>query len=161
LLISTHSTSIFFLLSVVVLLSELFAPATGSRLMAKYGPNTAYLIGIAGYIMAFIILLCIPETAKLNNPSEHERAASTDSSPTAPTDDSKLRQRLEALLDHVRTDLIPILSRGTIMRGLIAVLVNNFARPIFAILIQYMSAQFQWKFERVSIVNCKKDLICG
>jgi hypothetical protein len=118
--------------------------------MDKWGANTTYLIGIASYPLALIILLCIPETAKRKDVSEPTvDDPAPNGSSAAPEERSKFRQRLEALLEHVQTDLMPLLSRGTIVLGLLAFLINSLARPVFAILIQYMSVRFGWKLGQV------------
>lgn len=143
----TKRTHVFFLLTVMVLISELLAPVTGSLLMDRVGANFCYLLGIPAYLLIFVILWFIPETAKLSEAS----SPNTEELAELSKQTSGMKQRLAGLMEHVKTEFIPILSRGTLVLGMLSLLVSSFARPVFAILMQYMTIRFDWKYSQVCL----------
>ena len=146
----TESTQIFFLLTVIVLVSELLAPVTGSLLMERFGANLCFLFGILAYLLVFGILWFIPETSK-SSQSSGDSLPSTAESAELLKHGSGISQKLVDLVDHIRTDLLPLLSRGTLVLGMLSLLVNYFALPVFNILMQYMTIRFEWKYSQVRI----------
>ncbi|KAF2431681.1 MFS general substrate transporter [Tothia fuscella] len=145
---NTFRTRIFFLLQVVVLVSELFAPAVGSQLLKHLPPNLAYLCGIPPYGLAMAILSCISEGKNTSAGSKNDAATNNSAESSSPPKSRySIKHQLVGVRDHMMTDILPLLKRKIIILALVSTVVVSFARPVFGILIQYMGVRFHWKFE--------------
>ena len=135
-------------------MSELLSPPFGAYLMDKYGALFTYYLTIPTRILAILIMAFIPQTG----PKLTTETSSLDESMHGDTDldaidkptfSDMIRRNFNALHAHISNNMIPILSRGVIILGILSLLVNTFARPLFDLLIQYMRVRFSWEYSQV------------
>jgi len=142
-----YRTRVFFLLAIVLMITELISPPTGAILMDTIGAQASYGISVALRLLSFLFPLFIPET----NPKDSRDNASfeppdvTDSVNT-PSKRSLLRKKLDDALAHVRTDVYPLISQPMVLFGMFSLLINTFARSISEFVLQYMTIRFHWRY---------------
>jgi MFS family permease len=147
-------TRVFFITSIIFLVTELIGPPVGSWMSDRLGASWAYSIWIPTRFLAMLLLIPIPEKVKteLVEPDEPPGAATPTSSESSAERCKKslLRRKFDDMFRHVRMDLLPILGRCVIVVGIVSLVITNFARTMFEIVVQYMRVRFNWEYEDVS-----------
>ena len=144
----TNRTRIFFYVTVVLLLTELVSPPLGSYLMEQWNSYYAYLFGLPLEMFGFVVLLFIPETAKVS-PTDIKDNPRTRPVVHRLNVHLRLRSRLQSLRNHVNSEVLPLLRKPALVLALVALFVNRFSRSILKTLMQYLSARFGWKISQV------------
>jgi hypothetical protein len=151
-----YSTQVFFLLRVIRLITELISLPLGSLLMKKKGANFAFAIGIIPRVLSLFVLLCVQERQR----DDEETNSSPDATPER-QQGSKLKRRLSSLVSYLRHRVLPLIASVPLLLGMLSLLVNNLALPIFEFLMQYMRVKFGWDYSDVSSLGCYKILHYG
>ena len=129
-------TQAFFHVHIVVLVSEMVAPALGVLLMHAIGPHLTFLVGIPVEALGFIALFFIKEQAgdagDGNRDSVGEQAE--------PTFQVKTQGLLANLVHYMRNfDVGSILTDRLVFIGLLVRPVQKLSRPMLELILQYMS----------------------
>lgn len=132
---------------VVILISEMVAPAVGVLLLDAIGPHLTFLVGIPVKALGFFALLLIKE----KRPEEDF----TNTGPETEDSDSiahvKTARPWASLLRYIRDDIGHILTNRVVLIGLIVLPVQKLSRPMLELILQYMSFRFGWPLSRVSL----------
>ncbi|KAI3392718.1 hypothetical protein diail_5275 [Diaporthe ilicicola] len=139
-------TQAFFYVHVVILISEMVAPAIGVLLLDAIGPHLTYLVGIPVKALGFIALLFIREKAPEGDDGSHDSAGEED----GPAEQGKLRRPLANLMHYIRHDIGSILANRLVLIGLLVLPVQKLSRPMLELILQYMSFKFGWALSRTS-----------
>jgi hypothetical protein len=133
---------VFLYLQVVILATELIAPPIGSALLKASRPQNIFLFVPPLALLGLVVIAFVPETLK----------TAADDAPDHGTESNglNLRGKFVSMRTHVRDSVLPLLKRRLLFIGLMALFVNRMSRPILSMMLQYMSAKFHWKIEKVT-----------
>ncbi|KAK2606486.1 hypothetical protein N8I77_005229 [Diaporthe amygdali] len=139
-------TQAFFYVHVVILISEMVAPAIGVLLLDAIGPHLTFLVGIPVKALGFIALIFIREKPKEGDDSHHDSRGEE----AEPEIQGKIRQPLANLMRYIRDDIGSILTNRLVFIGLLVLPVQKLSRPMLELILQYMSFKFGWPLSRTS-----------
>lgn len=141
-----YRTQAFFYVHVVILVSEMVAPAIGVLLLDAIGPHFTFLVGIPVKALGFIALFFIRE-----KPAQgHEASHDSEGGDAEPPIQGKTRRPLVNLIHYIRNDIGSILANRLVFIGLLVLPVQKLSRPMLELILQYMSFKFGWPLSRVS-----------
>lgn len=144
--ILVHRTQAFFYVHVVILVSEMVAPAVGVLLLHAIGPHLTFLAGVPVKALGFIALLFIKENGEESHDSNHDSVGEE----SEPATHGKIRRPLANLMRYIRNDIGSILTNRLVLIGLLVLPVQKLSRPMLELILQYMSFKFGWPLSRVS-----------
>jgi hypothetical protein len=142
---------VFFYLSIVPLISELYSPVLASTLLGTVGPYGAALFNLIFISAAILTLPFLPETLKKPKSSGITTpAVEEDHDLTSKPFIHSIRSRYAAFRNHIVKGVLPLVSQRLIIFTLIATIINTLIRTLVIFLNQYMVARFHWRVKDVS-----------
>ncbi|KAG6354116.1 hypothetical protein INS49_005087 [Diaporthe citri] len=137
-------TQAFFYVHVVILVSEMVAPAIGVLLLDAIGPHLTFLVGTPVKALGFIALFFIKEKAKEADDGNPDSAGEE----AEPTTHGKIPRPLANLMRYIRNDIGSILTNRLVLIGLLFLPVQKLSRPMLELILQYTSFKFGWPLSR-------------
>jgi hypothetical protein len=134
------------------LVTEIVSPPAASVLMGLVGPQFTFLLSIPFESLGFLVILAMPSDgstgdAQILEASDHTRRPADT---TQHTLKDKLLHASAWLKGYTKEDMKRIIHQRNLLAGIIVLSISKLARPILELILQYMSARFDWPLSRVS-----------
>lgn len=142
----------FFWLQVVLLVTEIISPPAASVLMGLIGPQFTFLLSIPIESLGFLVILAMPS----GEPAGNAQSPEANNHTRSPEDTAqhtlkdKLLHASAWLKGYIKEDMKRIIYQRTLLVGIIVLSISKIARPILELILQYMSARFDWPLSKVS-----------
>lgn len=156
---NVSSTRIFFGMGVMVLITELVAPPIGSLIMTTFNAYISYATTIPIRLLSFLFPLVIPETKAKDASNGSPEQPLSDSDSIEPAKRHHFLRKLDELLSHLRSDVLPLITRTPLLLGMMSLLIEEFARTQGEFLLQYMTIRFGWRYSQAAYLVSFKALV--